>query len=447
MRLRLLALAPVLLVTASLVPQAEAASTATRPPAPLTGPDVSKYQHANGKLINWAAVRRSGQDFAFIKATGGSNRVDPWFAREWAAAGKAGMIRGAYHYADPAHSPVEQAARIVSVAGSTREANDLGIVLDLESTGGLTPGRLATWAHTFLNEVQRRTGRVPILYTAPNFWHTRMKDNRTFGAYPLWLAHYTSKRPAPLPGWNRWTFWQHTNNARVSGISGAVDHNIMCCTVATLRALADGRSLRITRVWSALGGASGQLGLPLGMEAQVAGGGWAQPFEHGGIVSSSRGTFAVLGDTWARYVANGGANGSLGVPLAPVKVLASGVTSQRFLHGSIVWSQPTGAHALQGDLEQRWLNDGAATAVEGLPVGEATPQGQAFAHGRLYRTPTGVHFLPSAMSDRYEELGGPTGAMGWPVTEVREMLGGVAMDFSSGGTLYQIEIAGQQIVL
>jgi uncharacterized protein with LGFP repeats len=58
-----------------------------------------------------------------------------------------------------------------------------------------------------------------------------------------------------------------------------------------------------------------------------------------------------------------------------------------------------------------------------------------------------VHFLPTAMSDRYEELGGPTGALGWPVAEVHEMLGGVAMDFSSGGTLYQIEIAGQQIVL
>jgi GH25 family lysozyme M1 (1,4-beta-N-acetylmuramidase) len=445
-RLRLLALAPVLLVTASLVPQAEAASTASRP-APLTGPDVSKYQHANGKAINWVAVKRSGQDFAFIKATGGSNRVDPWFAREWAAAGRAGMIRGAYHYADPAHSAVEQADRIVNVVGTTREANDLGIVLDLESTGGLGPASLARWAHTFLTRVERRTGRVPILYTAPHFWHSRMHDNRSFGAYPLWLAHYTSKRPGPLPGWNRWTFWQHTNTGHVSGIPGYVDHNYMCCGVATLRALADGRSTRITRLWRSLGGASGQLGLPLGMETVVPGGGWAQSFEHGGIVSSNRGTFAVLAATWARYRANGGATGSLGVPLAPAKAIASGVTLQRFAGGLVAWSQPTGAHALQGDMAQRWLNDGGATAVEGLPTGEATQVAQSFSEGSLYRSPTGVHFLPTAMRDRYEELGGPTGPMGLPVGETHEMIGGVAMDFSSGGTLYQIEIAGQKIVL
>jgi GH25 family lysozyme M1 (1,4-beta-N-acetylmuramidase) len=445
-RLRLLAIAPVLLVTASLVPQAMAASTASSP-GPLVGPDVSKYQHANGKLIDWAAVRRSGQDFAFIKATGGSNRVDPWFAREWAAAGKAGMIRGAYHYADPAHSPLEQADRIVNVVGTTREANDLGIVLDLESTGGLTPARLASWAHAFLTEVQRRTGRVPVLYTAPNFWHTRMRDNRSFGAYPLWLANYSSKRPAPLPGWNRWTFWQHTASARVPGISGAVDHNIMCCSLPTLRALADGRSLQITHLWSTLGGASGQLGLPLGMEIAVTGGGWAQSFEHGGIVSSARGTFPVLGDAWARYQASGGASGPLGVPLAPPQGIAPGATLQRFLHGALTWSQPTGAHILQGDLLQRWTHDGGASSVEGLPAGEATAQAQAFAHGSLYRTPTGLHFLPSAMRDRYEELGGPTGPLGVPVAEVHEMLGGVAMDFSSGGSLYQLEIAGQQVVL
>ena len=66
--------------------------------APLSGVDVSKYQHSDGKPINWAAVKRSGVDFAFIKATGGSNRVDPCFTREWAAAGRAGMIRGQQFY-------------------------------------------------------------------------------------------------------------------------------------------------------------------------------------------------------------------------------------------------------------------------------------------------------------------------------------------------------------
>jgi lysozyme len=438
-RLRILALAPLLLLVAvPLVPTADAAST----PA---GPDVSKYQHANGKLIDWGKVRRSGQAFAFIKATGGSDRTDPWFEREWVAAGRAGMIRGAYHYADPRHSAASQAAYVVSVVGSTREANDLGIVLDLESSGGLSPSKLAAWAHTFLRTVEQRTGRVPILYTYPSFWHNKMKDNRTFGAYPLWLARYDDHRPPPLPGWNRWTFWQHTSSYHVPGIPGGVDHNVMCCSLSTLRALADGRSVRITRVWKALGGASGTLGLPLGMESAVPGG-WGQTFEHGYVVSSRRGTFALTGATWDRYRAMGGVRSALGVPVAAVHALDSSTTEQRFAAGRITWSQATGAHALVRDVEARWLDDGGLRSPEGLPTAEAGTLSQQFAGGGLYHTADGLHLVPGAMRDQYEQLGGPESAMGLPTDEARPWLGGRSQDFQVG-TLFEMQIAGQSVVL
>lgn len=437
MRLRILAFAPLLMLTTQLVPQADAAS------APA-GPDVSKYQHANGKLINWTAVRRSGQSFAFIKATGGSDRTDPWFAREWAAAGRAGMIRGAYHYADPRHSADAQAAHVVSVVGSTREANDLGIVLDLENSAGLSPAALAHWAHVFLNGVERRTGRVPIVYTYPSFWHNKMKDNRSFGAYPLWLARY-GPRPGPLPGWDRWTFWQHTNTHHVPGIPGEVDHNVMCCSASTLHALADGRSTRITRVWKSLGGASGQLGLPLGPEVAIPGG-WGQTFERGYVVASKRGTFAVTGPTWQRYRQLGAARGLLGVPLAPGHVLDTGTTEQRFARGRIVWSSKTGAFSLRGAIESRWLEDGGPRSLEGMPTAEAVDVAQQFSGGGLYRTTSGVRLVPGAMRDRYEQMGGPSGALGLPLSEARPVLGGRALDFQLGA-LYEIEIAGQSVVL
>jgi lysozyme len=436
-RLRLLALAPLLLLTIPFVPTAGAAGA-------INGVDVSKYQHDDGKPINWAAVKRSGQRFAFIKATGGSDRTDPWFAREWAAAGRVGMIRGAYHYADPRHSADAQAAHIVDVVGSTREVNDLGIVLDLETSGGLSPGALASWAHAFLRGVERRTGRVPILYTYPNFWHTRMRDNATFGAYPLWLARY-GQRPDPLPGWDRWTFWQHSSTSHVPGIVGTVDHDVMCCSLSTLHALADGRSLRITRVWKQLGGASGQLGLPLGPESAVPGG-WGQVFERGYVVASNRGTFAVLGATWDRYQATGAATGALGVPVAATREIATGVTEQRFATGRIIWSQPTGAHTLQGDVEARWLDDGGALAPEGLPTGEPVAVAQQFSGGGLYRTSAGLRLVPGAIRDRYEQLGGPAGVLGLPLSEARPILGGRAVDFQLG-SLYEVEIAGQSVVL
>lgn len=438
MRPRLFALLPLLALVA---PLAHTAGAAGR----IAGVDVSKYQHENGKLIDWQRVRGAGQTFAFIKATGGSNRTDPWFAREWAAAGKAGMIRGAYHYADPSRSADAQAAHVVEVVGSTREAQDLGIALDLETTGGLSHAALARWAHAFLSGVEKRTGRVPILYTAPYFWHTKMKDDRTFGAYPLWLANYRSTPPRPLPGWDRWTFWQHTSSFRVPGIPGLVDHDQMCCSLATLQALADGRSVTITRLWRSLGGASGQLGLPLGSEAVVPGG-WGQTFERGYVASSQDGTFAVLGATYARYQATGGATGPLGRPIATEQVVAPGVWEQQFSSGRIVRSVAAGAHALYGDVLARWVKDGGSRSGEGIPVSDLIGPAQQFVGGGLYRTPTGVRFVPAAIRDRYLQLGGPAGTLGLPVSEVSPMLGGMTMAFK-GGQLYDVVVAGQELVV
>jgi GH25 family lysozyme M1 (1,4-beta-N-acetylmuramidase) len=448
----MIALVPVLLLAAQLAPAADAAvaphevaPTAAAPrPRSVVGVDVSKYQHPQGRPINWTAVRRSGQVFAFIKATGGSNRVDPWFKREWAAAGKAGMIRGAYHYADPSRSAVGQARLVVSVVGTTREANDLGIVLDLESSGGLGPRALGYWAHSFLREIERLTGRVPIIYSAPYFWRDKMRSNRSFGAYPLWLARYSSARPGPLHGWERWTFWQHTANHRVPGIPGAVDHNVMCCSINTLRALADGRSVRITRLWKALGGASGKLGLPLGMEARIPGG-WGQSFERGYVASSPRGTFAVTGPILARYRAAGGAR-VLGVPIAAAHDIASGTTEQRFSHGRIISSKTAGTHSLRAPFEARWVKEGGVSSDLGLPTVEGTGTEQQFTGGGLYKTPQGVRLVPGAIRDRYEELGGADGVLGLPKGEAYVVLGGRAVDFALQ-SLYEIEVAGQQVVL
>lgn len=439
-RLRLLALLPLLALAAPLAPGAEAASS-----SPVQGVDVSKYQHDDGKPIDWGKVRRSGQTFAFIKATGGSDRTDPWYARESVAARRAGMIVGAYHYADPRHDADAQAAHIVDVVGTTREANDLGIVLDLESSGGLSPSRLSTWAHTFLTGVERRTGRLPILYTGPHFWHTKMKDNKTFGAYPLWIAHYTDKRPGPLPGWDRWTFWQRTSSARVSGIVGLVDHDLFCCPASTLAALADGRSTRITRVWRQLGGASGTLGLPLGPETPVPTG-WGQTFERGYVAATAQGTFSVTGPVWERYRANGGAKGALGIPVGPARVAAPGVTEQRFAGGRIVHSAATGAHSVIGVFLARWVAEGGPTGPLGLPTGELSSPSQQFTGGGLYSTEAGVRLVPDTIRDHYEERGGPDSVYGLPTNDARPVLGGRLVTFDVG-LLLELDIGGQRIVV
>ena len=439
MRARLLLLLPLLLLGVLRVPTASAAGSPT-------GPDVSKYQHDNGQAINWAAVRASGQSFAFIKATGHHDRVDPWFVREWAAAGRAGLARGAYHYADPSSSADAQAAFVVATVGSTREAGNLGIVLDLESTGGLSPRQLITWAHTFLSGVERRTGRTPILYTYSYFWQHAMAGDTTFGAYPLWLARYSDTRPAPLPGWSQWTFWQHSSTSRLPGIPGEVDHNIMCCTAGTLAALADGRSRQIAALWRKLGGASGELGLPLGPEAAVPGG-WGQSFQKGYVATThAHGTHAVLGAVWDRYRAAGGAGGVLGVPTTDRQGVAAGVTQQGFVGGRIVHSALTGAHAIKNGLLGRWLKDGGVRSQEGLPTAEQAGRAQQFVGGGLYATKRGVWMVPGAIRDRYEELGGPSSALGLPTSDARLLPTGRVVEFEVGA-LVELAVAGQHIVV
>ena len=39
-----------------------------------------------------------GANFVYIKATDGGDHLDPMFRKNWRAAGKAGLKRGAYHF-------------------------------------------------------------------------------------------------------------------------------------------------------------------------------------------------------------------------------------------------------------------------------------------------------------------------------------------------------------
>ena len=65
----------------------------------IHGIDVSRYQ----QIINWEDVKEMQVKnikigFAFIKATEGTDRVDPQFRRNWLNAEKENIPKGAYHY-------------------------------------------------------------------------------------------------------------------------------------------------------------------------------------------------------------------------------------------------------------------------------------------------------------------------------------------------------------
>ncbi|MDP9101394.1 MAG: hypothetical protein M3N21_04520 [Actinomycetota bacterium] len=208
----------------------------------LSGPDVASYQHPNGASIDWAAVRNEGRSWAFVKATEGTTYTNPYFAGDWRGASAAGLYRGAYHYARPsgtANSAQDQAHFFASTIGSQSIPGTLPPIIDLEDSGGLSSAALVTWVTDFLTALQAATGRTPMLYTYPNFWHTQMADSTAFFTYPLWIANYGVSSPQSL-GWPHWTFWQYTSTATVNGIPspGATDVSYFNGTALDLAALA-----------------------------------------------------------------------------------------------------------------------------------------------------------------------------------------------------------------
>jgi len=186
----------------------------------IHGIDVSYYQ---GK-IDWAKVKKMKEDevnvgFAFIKATEGILLVDPYFQRNWREAPKAGIVCGAYHFFRPKRDGKTQAKFFLQVVKI--EKGDLPPVVDIETLDGVSPLKMRAELSDFLNYVEMKTKVRPIIYTGLKFYEDYLVEK--FDEYPLWIAHYY--QPKLRLDKNRWKFWQHSDKAKISGISHVVDFN------------------------------------------------------------------------------------------------------------------------------------------------------------------------------------------------------------------------------
>lgn len=188
----------------------------------IHGIDVSYYQ---GK-INWEKVREMKDEdvsikFAFIKATEGLMKVDPYFQRNWREAPKAGIVCGAYHYFKPSKSGKWQARFFLQNVRA--EKGDLPMVVDIEELNGTEPEAMRKELMAFLKHVESKTGIRPLIYTNIVFYRDYLRGY--VDDYYLWIAHYYKKKLHVAKG-TPWKFWQHTDKATVSGINHVVDMNI-----------------------------------------------------------------------------------------------------------------------------------------------------------------------------------------------------------------------------
>ncbi|MFN8473980.1 MAG: GH25 family lysozyme [Anaerolineae bacterium] len=190
------------------------------------GIDVSIWQ----REVDWPTVKAAGIEFAFAKASEGTDFTDPTFAANWPAMEAAGLLRGAYHYYQPDEDPEAQARHFADVVGGL-DPGDLPPVLDVEEKPTVTRDVLLDGVQRCLVAIEQAFGSRPLVYTSPGFWGSYMRDDNGAppdwtGSYHLWLANYTDDPSPLLPrGWSRWLFWQHTGSGEVDGVKTAVDRN------------------------------------------------------------------------------------------------------------------------------------------------------------------------------------------------------------------------------
>ena len=265
----------------------EAALTMSGPASRIHGADVSRWQHPNGKLINFQKMYKGGLRFLMIKASDTRAESDR-IARKYLytdrrEAQKVGIYTGFYHYAvlpdvttieahtaDAQRQARQVIARLKSLGGYN--SLDLPYALDLENncvSYGANKSCIkyasrefvTEWAKAFLTTVRDATNRTPIFYSYPAFLENAMQRDAQLAQYPLWLAQYAVD-PFPelsAPGVKRigcyvhswtnsackseWAIWQYSSCGTASryGVPGnRLDLNVFRGDPKRFLELADG---------------------------------------------------------------------------------------------------------------------------------------------------------------------------------------------------------------
>lgn len=191
---------------------------------PVHGIDTSRWQTA----IDWPTARANGVNFAFLKATEGGDILDPAFKANWAAAGRAGVARGAYHFFYWCRPADEQAAWFIKHV--PRSPGALPPVLDVEWTP-FSPtctrrppaAEVRAEADRFMTLLERHYGQPPLIYTSIDFF----EDNQMWrlSGHDFWLRSVAG-HPADTYDGHPWTFWQYSGTGIVPGIPGKTDLNV-----------------------------------------------------------------------------------------------------------------------------------------------------------------------------------------------------------------------------
>lgn len=184
-------------------------------PYPVKGVDVSSYQGD----VNWKMFEQQDIQFAFIKATEGSNHKDVKFKQNWSNISKTGIRKGAYHFVSFDTPGEAQAANFIETV--PLEPDVLPPVLDIEMYGsysikGNRPSirRVRRIVNTLLDKLEEHYGVKPIIYTNYSVYLVYLAFK--YDDYDIWFSNpgFDIRRKEKN---SFWTFCQYSFYGTLKG--------------------------------------------------------------------------------------------------------------------------------------------------------------------------------------------------------------------------------------
>lgn len=182
------------------------------------GIDVSRFQG----VIDWAAVKAAGVDFAIIKA-GGSDAglyTDSAFERNYEGAKAAGVSVGAYYYVGrlciSRADGIADAERFIEMLKG--KEFEYPVFIDLEETAPKDKAG-ATEAVIAFCETMESAGYYCGIYASDISGFKDRLDISRLTAFDKWVANY-STQPKYVASYG---MWQKSSKGRIAGIFGDVD--------------------------------------------------------------------------------------------------------------------------------------------------------------------------------------------------------------------------------
>lgn len=184
------------------------------------GIDVSHHQGE----IDWELLFDKEEydtiiKFVYCKATEGCTHIDTRWNKNRLSLNNRGILNGAYHFFQSKEKPRPQVDHFLN-HWSKREV-DLPPVLDVENEG-LSDKDLRAKMTIWLEEVEKKTGMRPIIYTSLHFFKTKFVH--FFPDYKFWIASYNREPDCIID--KRIIHWQYSESGTLPGIDQKVDLNV-----------------------------------------------------------------------------------------------------------------------------------------------------------------------------------------------------------------------------